>query len=126
MQVPLPVTVEAIAALTAIERADPWPENAGSPSYLLAEVAAKTDPAEAIAAAERFRRQWPRGLWRSWAYPRSLIISAQSAHRLGDRNAADEYFRRLDELASEADPGSGLRSEVAAVRARLTAVGRGR
>jgi hypothetical protein len=117
---------EAIAALAALERRDPWPENAIAPSYLLAEVALATDPAEALAAAERFGRLWPRGLWRGWAYPRSLLVAAQAARRLGDHARAESHLRRLEALLARADADLALGAEAAALRRLLAATPSGR
>jgi hypothetical protein len=94
----------AAAKLAALELRDPWPSSALPPAYLLAEVAsASGDAREAAAAASRFRALLPRGLWRGWAYPRSLYVSALAHERLGERDAARADLQRLLALLSGAD-----------------------
>ncbi len=117
---------EAVAALLAVERRDPWPVGAVAPAYLLAEVALASDPAEALSAAARYRRQWPRGLWGSWAYPRSLLISASAALRLGDHGAALAHLDRLDAMLANGDADLPLRHEAQALRRQLADPASGR
>jgi hypothetical protein len=105
----------AMARLAALEAAAPWPQDGLPPAYLIAEIALDSgDWAEAAAAAERFRSLWPRGVWRGWAYPRSLYLSALALERKGEREAARESLERLRLLLRRADPDEPL---LAAARA---------
>ncbi len=104
----------ALAKLAALEASAPWPQQGLPPAYLVAEIALDAgDPAEAAGAAERYRALWPRGVWRGWAYPRSLYLSAIALHRTGDAAGARDAAGRLRDLLRRADHGEPL---VAALR----------
>jgi tetratricopeptide (TPR) repeat protein len=99
----------AAAAMARAEAADPWPNTGLAPAYLLAEIgAANGDDAGAIAAVARFRRLPPDRLWRAWAYPRALLLSAEAHARLGEREAARAELDVLMKLLAHADPGLAL------------------
>jgi tetratricopeptide (TPR) repeat protein len=52
--------------------------------------------AEAIEALRRFQALYlPLAMWRSWAYPRSLLLVARSSERLGRRDEARAAIERL-------------------------------
>ncbi len=107
---------QAIAMLTAMERAHPRPNDVLSPAYLLAEVAREDDPSEALAAAGRFRRRIPIGPARGWTYGRSLVISAESAWRLGRVDEALAHLDEVDRLLQGADAGFPLAVEARRLR----------
>jgi hypothetical protein len=77
------------------------------------------DAAETLAAVERFQRLWARGMWRSWAYPRSIYLAALAHERLGERDRALAEVDRLLRLWRRADPGSALLRDALALRDRL-------
>lgn len=107
---------QAIAMLTATERAHPRPNDVLSPAYLLAEVAREDDPSEALAAAARFRRRIPIGPARGWTYGRSLVISAEAAWRLGRVDEALAHLDQVDRLLQGADEGFPLAEEARRLR----------
>jgi len=112
--------VGAAARLVALEQRDPWPVGMIAPSMLLAEVSAGSgDHREAIEAVRRFHALWPRGPWRSWAYPRSLYLLARSHEALGQREEARRQVDRLLALWSRADEGLPLLRQAREQRARL-------
>ncbi len=116
-------TSRAVSILMELEKTAPWPNTAIAPSYLLAEVARESDPSEAFAAAARYRAQMPRGVWRGWAYGRSLAISADASWRLGNREDAVRFVERLRRLISRADPGLELAREVVRLEGMTSTTG---
>jgi eukaryotic-like serine/threonine-protein kinase len=112
--------VTAVARLAALEQKDPWPVGCLVPSFLLAEVsAAAGDHREVIAAVRRFHGLWPRGMWRSWAYPRSIILAAQAHEALGQRELARTQIDRLLDMWRRADPGLPLLRQARVLRALI-------
>jgi tetratricopeptide (TPR) repeat protein len=110
----------ARARLDALEVHDPLPRGAIAPSFLRAEVAADEGlDAEAVYALRRYQRLPFQASWRSWAYPRSLVLLASSLERLGKLDDARAELARFDRLWAHADPGLPLSGEARAVRARL-------
>jgi tetratricopeptide (TPR) repeat protein len=99
--------------LRSLEERDPYGhEGAIVPSYLLAEVARdRGDAAGTVAAVQRFHSFWPRGTWRSWAWPRSLYLLAEAHQRLGQKEEARAAIGRLLDLWSGADAGIPLLEE---------------
>jgi tetratricopeptide (TPR) repeat protein len=111
----------AMAALARAEASDPWPNAVLAPAYLLAEIsAAAGDDEGTIAAVQRFRRLPPDRVWRAWAYPRALLLSAEAHARLGDREAARAEVDRLLALLAHADPGFDLVGKVRSLKRRLS------
>jgi tetratricopeptide (TPR) repeat protein len=114
----------AAASLALLEQRDPWPEGAIAPAYLLAEVSANGgDPSEVVAAAGRFQRMWPRGLWRGWAWSRSLLLEARAQARLGQPDEARAGVERLLAVLHRADASLPLLAEARALRDRLGSAG---
>ncbi len=110
----------ATAALALLERSDPWPDEAIAPAYLLAELtAAGGDPSDVAAAVGRFHRIWPGGLWRGWAWSRSLLLAARAEEQLGQPEKARATVDRLLLVLQRADPGLALLAEARALRQRL-------
>ena len=62
------------------------------------------EPSEVVAAVERFHRMWPRGLWRGWAWSRSLLLQARAQERLGQLDEARAGADRLLGVLRRADP----------------------
>jgi hypothetical protein len=117
----------ASASLALLEQRDPWPDDAIAPAYLLAEVAGDGgDPSEVVAAAGRFQRMWPRGLWRGWAWSRSLLLEARAQARLGQPDEALAGVERLLAVLHRADPSLPLLAEARALRDRLGSAAAGR
>ena len=111
----------AESVLVRAEAADPWPNSGLAPAYLLAEIRAATgDDAGAIAAVARFQRLPPDRIWRAWAYPRALFISAQAHAHLGERAQARAEVDRLLQILARADPGTQLVREARLLRAKLS------
>jgi len=111
---------EAVARLATLEARDPWPTYALAPAYLIAEIAADSgDPREAVRATARYHQLWPRGIWRGWAYPRSLYLSARAHAEIGDVAAAREETERLVALLGRADRSDRLLPAVRALAATL-------
>lgn len=110
----------ALARLAALEAKSPWPQDGLPPSFLVAEVALDAGEfGEAAAAAERYRSLWPKGVWRGWAYPRSLWISALALEREGDVEGARKAAEALGDLLRKADRDEPLLSGLRALEARL-------
>jgi tetratricopeptide (TPR) repeat protein/TolB-like protein len=110
----------AVARLATLESRDPWPTYALPPAYLIAEIAADSgDPREAVRASTRYLALWPRGIWRGWAYPRALFLSARARAELGEVPAAREELRRLLALLGSADRGEPLLPAARALAAKL-------
>jgi hypothetical protein len=111
----------AAGRLAALDARDPWPaSNAIAPSYLLAEVSADLhDWRGTVAAVERFRSLWPRGMWRSWAVPRSMYLAALAHANLGEQDRARAELDRLLAMWQHADPALTLVREARDLKARL-------
>ena len=92
-----------------------------APAYLHGDLAARSGAdGEAVEALGRFRSLFiPIMMWRSWAYPRSLYLSAASLERMGRRAEALELVQRLLDDWRVADPQLPLLREARALRARL-------
>jgi len=91
------------------------------PAWLAAECAFEADGAEAaLADVRRYQRfYFPLGLWRAWAYPRSLMLEATLLERLGRRGEASDALARLERLWGHADAGLPVRAEARTLRRRL-------
>ena len=92
-----------------------------APLYLYGDLAARAGrDREAIDALARFQAMYlPRMMWRSWAYPRSLVLVARSHERLGERDRAREALRKLFDAWEGAERDAPLLAEARALRARL-------
>jgi hypothetical protein len=108
----------------AIVRASPAPPI--PMVYIAGETALEAgNPALAVKWLERLRVMTMGdggGLWRAWAYPRSLYLSAVAHEQLGQPERA---LTRVDELLRtwrHADPGTPLLADARALRARLERV----
>jgi hypothetical protein len=114
------LATEAMARLAALEAKDRLPVEGIAPAYLLAEVGALAgDARETLAAVERYRRLWPSGYWRAWAWPRSFLLAARAHLALGDAAAARQELDRLLALLAHADPDLPLLREARALRRRV-------
>jgi tetratricopeptide (TPR) repeat protein len=117
-------STDALMELRALDRDHPVPFPFGlvAPSFFIAELAFESGlQNEALRAARRFQRLRIDGLWRGWAYPRSLVLSAHAAEQLGLRDEALADVRHVLKMLSRADAGD---PDVAAARElerRLTA-----
>ena len=111
----------AAATLARLEARNPWPSYGLAPAYLLAELSASTgDDLGTLAAVERFRRLPPNRFWRAWAYPRSLLLSAEAHLHLGDGVAARADLDQLLGLMARADPDLPIVKRARALRKRLS------
>jgi tetratricopeptide (TPR) repeat protein len=94
-----------------------------SPLFLLGErlVAADKD-AEAIEVLRRAQGLYvPVAMWRSWAYPRSLLLLARAYQRTGRVDEARESLDRLLSDWKDAEPDVPLLGEARALRSQLPA-----
>ncbi len=113
---------EALARLREIAARSPFDADfALAPAYPYGDLASRSGADEqAVEALRDFRSVFlPIMIWRSWAYPRSLVLSAASLERLGRRA---EALRQVDRLLADwrdADPGLPLLEEARARGARL-------
>ena len=98
-----------------------------APAWLAAECAAEAGATEeALADLRRFQRAYrPLGPWRTWAYPRSLLLEARLLDQLGRRTEARDALSRLEALWARADPDLPLVAEMKALRRRLGPGGQG-
>ena len=127
---------ETVAALTQLERGE---REAGleslrrissrapfftwriSPLFLLGErlVEAGHD-AEAIEVLRRAQALYvPVAMWRSWAYPRSLLLLARTCQRTGRADEARQSLERLLSDWKDAEPDAPLLTEARELRAQL-------
>ena len=112
--------VAAVAQLTRLQVADPWPDYGLAPSYLLAEVLAATgDAPGTLAAVEQFRRLPADRLWRAWAFPRSLYLAAAAHEQLGEREQAGRVLDRLLPVVEQGDPSVPLGAAARSLRQAL-------
>jgi tetratricopeptide (TPR) repeat protein len=87
--------------------------------WLLARVAMEAHrEAEAIAAVEALRIA-PSGLWRTWAWPESLLLEARAYLALGDRARAAAIVDGLLGTWKRADPDLPLLAQARALRRKL-------
>jgi eukaryotic-like serine/threonine-protein kinase len=94
-----------------------------SPLFILGErlVAAGKD-AEAIDVLRRAQALYvPMAMWRSWAYPRSLLLLARAYQRTGRVDEARESLDRMLSDWKDAEPDVPLLSEARALRSQLPA-----
>jgi tetratricopeptide (TPR) repeat protein len=111
---------DALATVAQLEQRAPWVDDAIIPAYLLAALQADGgEPAEVIAAVERFQRVWPGDIWRGWAWTRALLLSARASERLGRLDEARVGVERALAVLRRADPGLPLLAEARALRDRL-------
>ena len=111
---------QARARLRAVEVRNPQPLGGIAPAFLRGELAAAEGlDAEAVEALRSFQGLYPVGYWRSWAWPRSLLLVARSLDRLGRREEARAEFDRFLSLWRSADAGLPSLAEARALRARL-------
>ncbi len=110
--------------LRDVARGDPLSAEAGppeAPSWYAAECAFEASPDEtALEALHRFQRfYYPLGQWRTWSYPRSLLLEVRVLVRLGRPDEARAALARLEDLLSGADPDFPLLAESRALRRKL-------
>jgi tetratricopeptide (TPR) repeat protein len=99
-------SADALIEFRALDRDHPVPFPFGLvvPSFFIAELAFESGLSEeALAAARRFQGLRVDGLWRGWAYPRSFVLSARAAERLGRRDEALADVRHLLKMLGRAD-----------------------
>jgi eukaryotic-like serine/threonine-protein kinase len=114
----------ALPALRKLARADPASVESGPPeaaSWYAAECALEVAPDEAaLDDLRRFQRFfYPMGQWRTWAYPRSLLLEAKVLDGLGRRAEARDALARFEDLWAEADPDQPLVAEARRIRRHL-------
>jgi tetratricopeptide (TPR) repeat protein len=91
-------------------------------TYLLGEIeAARGRPAEALVALERFQHTFSTEYWKTWAWPRSQVVEAESLAAMGRRVEAQEEVQKFLEAWKNADPDLPLLAEARTLRARLAA-----
>jgi tetratricopeptide (TPR) repeat protein len=88
--------------------------------YALGEVElARGRHAEALAAMERFRGTFGGGYWKTWAWPRSLLVEARALDALGRRADAREKVRSLLEAWKRGDADAPILKEAKALAEKL-------
>jgi tetratricopeptide (TPR) repeat protein len=88
--------------------------------YALGEVElARGRHAEALAAMERFRGTFGGGYWKTWAWPRSLLVEARALDALGRRADAREKVRSLLEAWKRGDADAPILREAKALAEKL-------
>ncbi|HZW87683.1 MAG TPA: tetratricopeptide repeat protein, partial [Myxococcaceae bacterium] len=63
----------------------------------------------------------PVAMWRSWAYPRSLLLLARACQRTGRVDEARQSLERLLSDWKDAEPDAALLKEALELRAKLPA-----
>jgi tetratricopeptide (TPR) repeat protein len=92
----------------------------GGASYVLGELLAEAHrDREAVATLRTFQRKHFDNWIRCWAYPRSLLLVAESLERLGDADGARAEVDRLLALWARADADLPALERARALRARL-------
>jgi tetratricopeptide (TPR) repeat protein len=111
---------QARARLRAVEARNPQPPGGISPAFLRGELAAAAGlDAEAVEALRSFQGLYPLGYWRSWAWPRSLLLVARSLERMGRREEARVELDRFFRLWRPADAGLPSLAEATVLRAQF-------
>jgi eukaryotic-like serine/threonine-protein kinase len=111
---------DALALLGQAERLDRAPATI-APAYLIAEIAADAGrDGEAAEAIERFHAIYePLTIWRSWAYPRSLVLLARCQHRLHHVAEARATLARFFRMWRRTDPDAPLLAEAKTLEGRM-------
>jgi tetratricopeptide (TPR) repeat protein len=111
---------EALAILRAAERLDRTPATI-APAFVAAEIAAAAGrDAETVESIGRFHAIYePLTIWRSWAYPRSLVLLARCQDRLGRVAESRAALARFLAMWRRADKDAPLLAEARALDARL-------
>ncbi len=110
----------ALARLAALEQRLPWRPGLLLPAYAILEVtSASGDHAEALAAAERVGRAWPRGFYGVSTRGRAAYLHARALAALGRKDEAGALLDRLLASLRRADPGFPLARDARALRATL-------
>jgi len=105
----------AAAALRAMEA-----KGSAGASYVLGVLLAEARrDREAVAALRAFQGRYFESWMRCWAYPRSLLLVAESLERLGDVDAARAEVDRLLAIWKRADQDLPGLAEARALRSRL-------
>jgi hypothetical protein len=115
---------EALPTLRMVASGDPFPAEGGppdAPSWYAAECAFEASPdAAALEAIRRFQRfYYPLGQWRTWAYPRSLLLEARVLDRIGNRDEARTALAKLEDLLTQADADLPILAEARSLRRKL-------
>jgi tetratricopeptide (TPR) repeat protein len=88
--------------------------------YLLGEVeGARGRNFEALAAMEKFRGIFSGGYWKTWGWPRSLLVDARALEALGRRADAREKVRSLLEAWKRGDGDAPILKEARALAEKL-------
>jgi hypothetical protein len=104
--------------LRALSRTAELEHRAVAWSALLADAEAAGRDRDVIEAAAALRLL-PGNLWRSWAYPRSVIAAARAYERVGERTRARASLDRLIQAWHAADPDLPGLAEAKELRHKL-------
>ncbi|HQR30493.1 MAG TPA: tetratricopeptide repeat protein [Anaeromyxobacteraceae bacterium] len=111
----------ALAELGRISAATPAFTWRVAPLFLYGELLAESGrDAGAVDALRRSQALYvPLAMWRTWAFPMSLLLVARSSNRLGRREEALESVDRLLAGWSAAEPDQPILAEAKAIRSGL-------
>ena len=91
----------------------------GPALLLLAEVAAEAGRHEEVVQAVGSLRITPGGAWRSWGWPKALLLAAKAHERLGQRGKARAALDEVLATWRDADPDLPALAEARTMRGRL-------
>jgi eukaryotic-like serine/threonine-protein kinase len=115
---------DARQRLAALEREHPIPMFGFAPAFVRAELEAEAGrDGDALAALDRLEQLPFQRFWRSWAYPRGLLLRGRALARLGRDDEARATLDRLLALWANADPGLPLRDETRVILSQLRSYG---
>ena len=108
----------ALSTLRELAKVPDW-ELCGPTYFFLTLVAAEAGRDEEVVRAVEGLRRSPGGLWRSWGWPRALLLAAKAHERLGDRSRARAAVEEVLAMLKRADPDYPLLAEARGMRGRL-------
>ncbi len=102
-----------------VSTAQPDPYTRAVALYLRAEIAFEQKDYRGVTEAADSLHLWPGGTWRSWGYPKVLLLKASAQEAMGDLPAARKTLDHILDIWSRADRDLPLLAQVKAMRRRL-------